>query len=122
MLAMEYKFVFFGECVYLYNKSYISPQIRSTRSDTCSAPRESSELDLSIPQIKVMWKLCCQTGWPIFSLLGMFFFSPPFCSRSLSIPLCLSFGFSCAPFFLFPKSSTFIGQACRDSDYSVWVE
>lgn len=66
------------------NKSYnISPQIRYIRSHTYSAPRESSKLDLSIPQIKVMWKLCCQTGWPIFSLLGIFFLS--FCSLSLSI-------------------------------------
>lgn len=52
------------------------------QSHTCGAPRESSKLDLSVPQIKVMWKLCCQTGWPIFSLHGMFSFFL-FCSHSL---------------------------------------
>lgn len=52
------------------------------QSHTRGAPRESSKLDLSVPQIKVMWKLCCQTGWPIFSLHGMFSLFL-FCSRSL---------------------------------------
>lgn len=79
------------------------------QSHTCSAPRESSKLDLSVPQIKVMWKLCCQTGWPIFSLHGMFSFFL-FCSRSLLLfpsvsASTLSFRFSsffCFFFFSFP--------------------
>lgn len=79
------------------------------QSHTCSAPRESSKLDLSVPQIKVMWKLCCQTGWPIFSLHGMFslflfcsrslLLSPPVSASTLSVfPIFLLFLF---PFLLF---------------------
>lgn len=97
------------------------------QSHTCGAPRESSKLDLSVPQIKVMWKLCCQTGWPIFSLHGMFSFFL-FCSHSLLLspsvsaptlsvfPIFLLFLF---PFLLFSfakKKNTLhlFGQVCGD--------
>lgn len=71
-------------------------------SHTCLAPRESSNFYLSVPQIKVMWRLCCQTDWPIFSLsvecFPFSYFVPDSFSRSLWLPLTLS---TCMIFFLF---------------------
>lgn len=90
------------------------------QSHTCGAPRESSKLDLSVPQIKVMWKLCCQTGWPIFSLHGMFSFFL-FCSRSsLALSLCLCPHFVCLsdfpPFFV-SSPSLFL---CKKTPPLIW--
>lgn len=99
-------------------RSDVPPIPLSLRSHTCRAPRERSNFDLSVPQIKVMWRPCCQTGWPIFSLRGMFSFSL-FVADSLFLSgfpsLCLLLWFS-SLFFLLYLSSLFLGQVGAD-DY-----
>lgn len=93
---------------------------------THATPHESLESGLSIPQIKVMWKMCCQTGWPIFSFPGILFFFTLLFSISLYSPQppCLSFWVSSSHFFFLYmwKKIPILDRTCREHDFSVWAK